>query len=63
MSRCANPVLESHNIGFAQKAVVHINEIPLKPKKPVPPFFQFLHEKRPELLEKHNLSSKGIYVF
>jgi len=58
VNRYANPVLESHNAGFSQQAVDNTIEIPLKPKKPNPPFFKFLHEKRPELLEKHNLNVK-----
>lgn len=38
-------------------------QLPPKPKKPIPPFFQFLQEKRPEVTEKHNLNSKGIKDF
>lgn len=58
--RCANSVLESQNIGYAQKSGVDKLQLPSKPKKPSPPFFQFLQEKRPEVKEKHNLNSKGI---
>lgn len=61
--RCANSVLESSNTGYAQKAVVNKLELPPKPKKPSPPFFQFLQEKRPEVAEKYNLNSKGMNNF
>jgi len=57
--RCANSVLESHNTGFAQKSVVNKLQLPLKPKKPSPPFFQYLKERRQEVIEKHNLNFKG----
>lgn len=57
--RCANSVFEFHNTGVAQKVVGNQLEIPQKPKKPNPPFFQFLREKRPEVVEKHNLNAKG----
>lgn len=63
MIRCANPVLDSQNIGYAQKAIVNTQDWPLKPKKPSPPFFQFLQEKRIEVAEKHDLKFKGIHIF
>lgn len=51
--------MESHNIGYAQKSVVNKLQLPLKPKKPSPPFFQYLKERRQEVIEKHNLNFKG----
>lgn len=57
--RCANPVFEFHNTGVIQKEIRNQLELPLKPKKPNPPFFQFLQEKRAEVLEKHDLKYKG----
>jgi len=53
--------LESHNTGYAQKSVVNKLQLPLKPKKPSPPFFQYLQEKKQEVIEKHNLNFKGKY--
>lgn len=61
--RCTNSVLESHNIGYAQKSVVNKLQLPLKPKKPSPPFFQYLKERRQEVIEKHNLNFKGKYFY
>jgi len=55
--------LESHNIGYAQKSVVNKLQLPLKPKKPSPPFFQYLKERRQEVIEKHNLNFKGKYFY
>lgn len=57
-NRFANTVLESQITGYAQKSVVNTLQFPPKPKKPNPPFFQFLKEKRLEVAEKHNLKSK-----
>lgn len=57
--RCANSVFEFHSTGVAQKVMGSKLEFPQKPKKPNPPFFQFLQEKRPEISEKHNLNPKG----
>lgn len=62
MIRCANSVLESQNIGYAQKAEAKTQKWPLKPKKPSPPFFQFLQEKRLEVTKKHGLKLPGIHV-
>jgi len=62
MNRFSNSILESQNNGFTQKAITS-TDLPIKPKKPIPPFFKFLHEKRPELINKHTLSLKGTYIF
>jgi len=61
--RCLNSVLESNNIGYAQKSMSNELQFPTKPKKPCPPFFQFLQEKRLEVVKKHNINTKGIIVF
>lgn len=58
--RCANSVLESHNTGYAQKAVEV--QLPLKPKKPTPPFFQFLQERRNKVVKEHKVNMKGIGI-
>lgn len=63
INRCANSILESHNIGYAQKSVVNKLLLPLKPKKPIPPFFQYLKERRQEVIEKHNLNFKDALRF
>nr|BAH71254.1 ACYPI008934 [Acyrthosiphon pisum] len=63
INRCANSVLESHTIGYAQKSVVNKLQLPLKPKKPSPPFFQYLKERRQEVIEKHNLNFKDAVRF
>ncbi|KAL4142655.1 hypothetical protein QTP88_005070 [Uroleucon formosanum] len=63
INRCANSVLESHNIGYAQKSVINKLQLPLKPKKPSPPFFQYLKERRQEVIEKHNLNFKDAVRF
>lgn len=63
MFRCANSILESSKTGFAQQAVEDRVELPLKPKKPNPPFFQFLQEKRSEVMKNKNLRVKGNKVF
>lgn len=61
--RCVNSVLESQSTGYAQKSVVNELQLPQKPKKPNPPFFQYLKEKRQEVVESHNLKPKGINCF
>lgn len=61
--RCSNSVLDSHAIGYAKKTTIDTLQLPPKPKKPIPPFFQFMQEKRSEVIEKHNLSVKGILGF
>lgn len=61
--RCVNSGLESQGIGYAQKSVVNKLQLPQKPKKPNPPFFQYLKEKRQEVTKSHNLSPKGINFF
>ncbi|XP_025410455.1 transcription factor A, mitochondrial [Sipha flava] len=59
MNRCVNSVIESYNMGYAKKAVVENTlQLPKRPKKPNPPFFLYLQEKRQEVTEKHNLSLK-----
>lgn len=55
--RCANSILESHNTGYAQKAVEI--QLPVKPKKPIPPFFQFLQERRETVIKEHKINVKG----
>lgn len=61
--RCVNSVLESQSIGYAQKSVENKLQLPQKPKKPNPPFFQFLQERRLEVAKNHNLKPKGINFF
>lgn len=46
---------------YSQTSVDKKLQLPSKPKKPTPPFFQFLHEKKMEVIEKHNLTLKGAY--
>lgn len=50
-------------IGYAKKTAVNTLQFPPKPKKPVPPFFQFMQEKRLEVIGSHNLNIKGTKLF
>lgn len=55
--------MESYNTGYAKKAVLENTiQLPIKPKKPNPPFFVYLQEKRQEVTDKHNLSLKGAQI-
>ncbi|VVC29009.1 High mobility group box domain [Cinara cedri] len=58
INRCSNSVLEIHIIGYAKKTVFNL---PLKPKRPTPPFFQFIHEKKSEVIGEHNLRTKDTF--
>lgn len=54
--------MESYNKGYAKKILVENTlQLPKRPKKPNPPFFLYLQEKRQEVTEKHNLSLKGSF--
>lgn len=53
-------MLEFPKTGFAKQAEEEKIQLPTKPKKPIPPFFQFLQEKRREVMEKKNINLRGI---
>ncbi|XP_050434679.1 transcription factor A, mitochondrial [Adelges cooleyi] len=56
INRSTNSVLDCSNAGYAHKTVEEKLGLPPRPKKPSPPFFQFLHEKRPDMMKNKNMN-------
>ncbi|XP_050546342.1 transcription factor A, mitochondrial [Daktulosphaira vitifoliae] len=60
INRCTNSFVIGSNAGYAQKSREGKLGLPLKPKKPNPPFFKFLQEKRINMMSNDNMKLKDV---